>query len=84
MGNRAAFPNRGDLPDPRQSRRYEPIVLAVATAVFFGCIVSPPSLMDDVDAVQAQIARNLSFRPVDRERLPTLIESGGKFVFFDQ
>jgi hypothetical protein len=40
--------------------------------------------MDDVDAVQAQIARNLSFRPVDRERLPTLIESGGKFVFFDQ
>jgi hypothetical protein len=24
-----------------------------------GCIVSPPSLMDDVDAVQAQIARNM-------------------------
>jgi 4-amino-4-deoxy-L-arabinose transferase-like glycosyltransferase len=24
-----------------------------------GCIISPPSLMDDVDAVQAQIARNM-------------------------
>jgi 4-amino-4-deoxy-L-arabinose transferase-like glycosyltransferase len=31
----------------------------VAAAVFLGCIVSPPSLMDDVDAVQAQIARNM-------------------------
>lgn len=27
--------------------------------MFFGCMVSPPSLMDDVDAVQAQIARNM-------------------------
>src|SRR5215475_14468465 len=35
------------------------IVLAVAAAVFLGCIISPPSLMDDVDAVQAQIARNM-------------------------
>jgi 4-amino-4-deoxy-L-arabinose transferase-like glycosyltransferase len=31
----------------------------VAAAIFFGCAVSPPSLMDDVDAVQAQIARNM-------------------------
>ncbi len=31
----------------------------VAALVFLGCIVSPPSLMDDVDAVQAQIARNM-------------------------
>ena len=30
-----------------------------AAAVYLGCIVSPPSLMDDVDAVQAQIARNM-------------------------
>jgi 4-amino-4-deoxy-L-arabinose transferase-like glycosyltransferase len=30
-----------------------------ATAVYLGCIISPPSLMDDVDAVQAQIARNM-------------------------
>ena len=34
-------------------------VLTVAAAIFLGCIVSPPSLMDDVDAVQAQIARNM-------------------------
>jgi 4-amino-4-deoxy-L-arabinose transferase-like glycosyltransferase len=27
--------------------------------VFLGCIVSPPALMDDVDSVQAQIARNM-------------------------
>ena len=35
------------------------IVALVAAAVFLGCIVSPPALMDDVDAVQAQIARNM-------------------------
>ena len=40
-------------------RAYSLIVLAVAAAIFFGCIISPPSLMDDVDAVQAQIARNM-------------------------
>lgn len=34
-------------------------VLLVAIAIYFGCIVSPPGLMDDVDAVQAQIARNM-------------------------
>src|SRR5579864_6382663 len=35
------------------------IVVVFATAIFLGCIVSPPHLMDDVDAVQAQIARNM-------------------------
>jgi 4-amino-4-deoxy-L-arabinose transferase-like glycosyltransferase len=40
-------------------RRYELIVLAIASIVFLGCVFSPPSLMDDVDAVQAQIARNM-------------------------
>src|SRR5690349_55501 len=35
------------------------IVAIVAILIFFGCIISPPSLMDDVDAVQAQIARNM-------------------------
>jgi 4-amino-4-deoxy-L-arabinose transferase-like glycosyltransferase len=34
-------------------------VALVAAAIFLGCILSPPSLMDDVDAVQAQIARNM-------------------------
>jgi hypothetical protein len=35
------------------------IVLIVTAAVYAGCMISPPSLMDDVDAVQAQIARNM-------------------------
>src|ERR1700690_3958763 len=35
------------------------IVLLFAGAIYVGCIVSPPSLMDDVDGVQAQIARNM-------------------------
>jgi 4-amino-4-deoxy-L-arabinose transferase-like glycosyltransferase len=35
------------------------IPLLFAAAIFLGCIISPPSLMDDVDAVQAQIARNM-------------------------
>jgi 4-amino-4-deoxy-L-arabinose transferase-like glycosyltransferase len=30
-----------------------------AAAVYLGGVVSPPALMDDVDAVQAQIARNM-------------------------
>jgi 4-amino-4-deoxy-L-arabinose transferase-like glycosyltransferase len=34
-------------------------VALVAAAIYLGCILSPPSLMDDVDAVQAQIARNM-------------------------
>src|SRR5213594_4264485 len=34
------------------------IVVVVAALVFFGGVISPPGLMDDVDAVQAQIARN--------------------------
>ena len=34
-------------------------ILLVASAIYLGCIISPPSLMDDVDAVQAQIARNM-------------------------
>src|ERR1051326_3332052 len=39
--------------------RYELIVILLAAVVYFGCAFSPPSLMDDVDAVQAQIARNM-------------------------
>jgi len=35
------------------------IVLLFAAAVYIGCMISPPSLMDDVDAVQAQIAANM-------------------------
>jgi 4-amino-4-deoxy-L-arabinose transferase-like glycosyltransferase len=35
------------------------LVAAIAAAIYLGCIISPPSLFDDVDAVQAQIARNM-------------------------
>lgn len=34
-------------------------VILFAAAVYLACIISPPSLQDDVDAVQAQIARNM-------------------------
>jgi 4-amino-4-deoxy-L-arabinose transferase-like glycosyltransferase len=44
---------------PGKKWRIYLIVLAVAGAIYIGCMVSPPSLMDDVDAVQAQIARNM-------------------------
>jgi 4-amino-4-deoxy-L-arabinose transferase-like glycosyltransferase len=40
-------------------RHYSLIVALVAAVIFLGCTLSPPSLMDDVDAVQAQIARNM-------------------------
>ena len=59
MGNSATLTNRSEPVDSRRRRLYSLIVLAVAAAIFFGCIVSPPSLMDDVDSVQAQIARNM-------------------------
>lgn len=34
-------------------------MLLFAAAIHLACILSPPSLMDDVDAVQAQISRNM-------------------------
>ncbi len=46
-------------PKSSNSLRYQLAVVLVAAVIFLGCIVSPPSLMDDVDAVQAQIARNM-------------------------
>ncbi len=39
--------------------RYELVLVLIATVVFFGCIVSPPALMDDVDAAHGQLARNM-------------------------
>src|SRR5215831_17987672 len=52
--------SRGDAGSARsQSRHYDLIVFFFAAFTFFSCIISPPSLMDDVDAVQAQIARNM-------------------------
>ena len=63
MGSRGAVSSdRLRTPDkgfPIALRRYEWIVILVAATIFFGCIFSPPALMDDVDAVQASIARNM-------------------------
>jgi 4-amino-4-deoxy-L-arabinose transferase-like glycosyltransferase len=51
----------GDAEDfiTSQSWRVYLTVLFVAGIIYLGSIVSPPSLMDDVDAIQAQIARNM-------------------------
>jgi 4-amino-4-deoxy-L-arabinose transferase-like glycosyltransferase len=35
------------------------LVVLIASAIYLGCIISPPSLMDDVDAVQGQIAKTM-------------------------
>jgi 4-amino-4-deoxy-L-arabinose transferase-like glycosyltransferase len=35
------------------------LVLLFGSAIYIACAVSPPSLMDDVDAVQAQIAKTM-------------------------
>jgi 4-amino-4-deoxy-L-arabinose transferase-like glycosyltransferase len=43
----------------RPRSHYEIVLVIVAVIVFFGCIVSPPGLMDDVDAVHGQMARNM-------------------------
>jgi len=40
-------------------RHAELVVLLIASVVFLSAIVSPPSLMDDVDAFQAQMASNM-------------------------
>jgi len=48
----------GDVRRSRLRSVYLPVVI-VAALIYLGCIVSPPSLMDDTDAVQAQIARNM-------------------------
>ena len=46
-------------PGPHAGRRGQFIVLLIAALIFLGCIVSPPALMDDMDATQAQIARTM-------------------------
>jgi 4-amino-4-deoxy-L-arabinose transferase-like glycosyltransferase len=43
----------------RLARRYQVVVLLFASITFISGVISPPYLMDDVDAVQAQIARNM-------------------------
>src|SRR5499427_204129 len=45
--------------DEKVGRAHHPFIVVLASAIFLGCIYSPPHLMDDVDAVQAQISRNM-------------------------
>jgi 4-amino-4-deoxy-L-arabinose transferase-like glycosyltransferase len=59
MGNPDQDTGRTGAPSDGKRLHFYLIVLIVAAAVYAGCMVSPPSLMDDVDAVQAQIARNM-------------------------
>jgi 4-amino-4-deoxy-L-arabinose transferase-like glycosyltransferase len=59
LGDQDAIRVQGTDRSPGAGRRDELIVLAVAAIVFLGCIISPPSLLDDVDAIQAQIARGM-------------------------
>jgi 4-amino-4-deoxy-L-arabinose transferase-like glycosyltransferase len=49
----------GTVPEDGKRIRFYLTVVFFAAAVYAGCMFSPPSLMDDVDAVQAQIARNM-------------------------
>ena len=49
----------GDQSNQPSLRNVYLIVLLVTAALYIGCMISPPSLMDDVDAVQAQIAHNM-------------------------
>ena len=58
MGDYSASPRGRASRNSSGSAYFGLIVVAVAAIVFLGCIISPPSLMDDVDAVQAQISRN--------------------------
>src|SRR5690349_9631742 len=38
---------------------YQLLIVLIAILIFGLAVMSPPSLMDDVDAVQAQIGRNM-------------------------
>ena len=45
--------------DRNRELRYELLVCLFAAAIYLVACISPPGLMDDVDAVQAQIARTM-------------------------
>src|SRR5580704_16161003 len=56
------YPIPADLQNDRGGRRGLSLylnILLIASAIYVGCMVSPPSLMDDVDSVQAQISRTM-------------------------
>jgi 4-amino-4-deoxy-L-arabinose transferase-like glycosyltransferase len=59
MGNKDGADFGNGSQDSRRNLYVYVAVALIAAAIYLGCIISPPSLMDDVDAVQAQIARNM-------------------------
>jgi 4-amino-4-deoxy-L-arabinose transferase-like glycosyltransferase len=63
VDEKMADPNGSDLRAESERNGKSPyvylVVLLFASVVYLGCMISPPSLMDDVDAVQAQIARTM-------------------------
>src|SRR3989454_10214662 len=59
MANSNDAGSRNEPAGDRKRSYLHVVVLLFAGAVYLGCIIPPPSLMDDVDAVQAQIARNM-------------------------
>src|SRR3974390_1790200 len=59
MGHRDRASGRADKPGAWRISRGELIVLLFASIIFITSVFSPPRLMDDVDAVQAQIAHNM-------------------------
>jgi 4-amino-4-deoxy-L-arabinose transferase-like glycosyltransferase len=64
LGDQAAQPKLGEQTpqetSPPKWLAYSPlIVVALGAIIYLGCIISPPSLMDDVDSVQAAIARSM-------------------------
>src|SRR5438874_8832009 len=59
VGDRGRSSGRPATPGFFRGPFDEIIVILFAALIYLGCILSPPSLMDDVDAVQAQIARNM-------------------------
>jgi 4-amino-4-deoxy-L-arabinose transferase-like glycosyltransferase len=59
MANSDEGAGRPGTADDGKRFHFHVMVLLAAAAVYAGCMISPPSLVDDVDAVQAQIARNM-------------------------
>jgi 4-amino-4-deoxy-L-arabinose transferase-like glycosyltransferase len=50
---------RGESEDAGRRSHVYLVVLLLAASIYLGTLVSPPYLMDDVDSVQAQLARNM-------------------------
>jgi 4-amino-4-deoxy-L-arabinose transferase-like glycosyltransferase len=59
MAESSSLTSKAQFPDTSKLWYLYLVILLFAGAIYLGCIVSPPSLMDDVDAVHAQIARTM-------------------------